>query len=101
MLLVKEEVRLWPVVRYVGLNVVHSNVTLTLLFGVVKGVGMEKGPDKLAADVFQAELEMGMLVDGVMPAVEGSGANIESLLFGDFFRTDEAVGIARTGRRDG
>jgi len=51
---------------------------------------MEEGPDELAADIFEAEFEMGMLVDSVMAAVEGGGTDVEALLVGDFFRADEA-----------
>ncbi len=62
---------------------------------------MEEGPDELAADVFEAEFEMGVLVDGVMATVESSGANVEALLVGDFFRADEARGVAGAGGGNG
>jgi hypothetical protein len=50
---------------------------------------MKEGPDKLAADIFQAEFEMRMLVDGVVSAEEGTSADVETLLVGDFFRANE------------
>jgi hypothetical protein len=68
-----------------------------LLLGIVEGVGVEKGPDELAADILQAEFEMGVLVDGVMAAVESGGADVEALLVGDFFGDDQARGIASAG----
>jgi hypothetical protein len=42
----------------------------------------------LARDIFQAKLEMGVLVDGVMAAVERGCADVEALLVGDFFGAD-------------
>ena len=62
---------------------------------------MEKGPDELAADVFEAEFERGVLKDGVMAAVEGGGADVEALLVGDFFGGDEMVSVAGAGGGDG
>ena len=47
--------------RNVGLGAVESDVALALLFGIVKRMRVEKGPDELAADVFEAEFEMGVL----------------------------------------
>jgi hypothetical protein len=72
-----------------------------LLLGIVEGVGVEEGPDKLAADVFEAEFERGVLEDGVVAAVEGGGADVEALLVGDFFGSDEMVGVAGAGGGDG
>src|SRR6267143_6341782 len=87
--------------RDVGLRAVESDVALALLLGIVKGMGVEEGPDELAADVFEAEFEMSMLIDGVMTAVEGGGADVEALLVGDFLGANEARGITGTGSRDG
>ena len=81
----------------VGLDMIHSDVALTLLFGIVEGMGVEKGPDELAANVFEAELEGGVLKDGVMAAVKGSDADVEALLVGDFFGSNEMVGVAGAG----
>jgi len=42
-----------------------------------------------------------VLEDGVMAAVEGSGADVDALLVGDFLGPDEARGVAGAGRGDG
>ena len=44
--------------RNVGLDAVQADVALALLLGIVEGMSVEKGPDELAADVFEAEFEM-------------------------------------------
>jgi hypothetical protein len=62
---------------------------------------VEKGPDELAADIFEAEFEMSVLVDGVMAAVESRGADVEALFVGDFFGGDEARGVAGARGGDG
>ena len=85
----------------VGLRAVEADVTLALLLGIVEGVGVKERPDELAADIFEAEFEMGMLVDGVMAAVERGGADVEALLIGDFFGHDEARGVAGARGGDG
>ena len=64
-------------------------------------MGVKEGPDELAADIFEAEFEMGVLVNGVMAAVEGGGADVEALLVGDFFGDDEARCVASAGGGDG
>ena len=61
---------------------------------------VQERPDELAADVFQAEFKMRVLVDGVMAAEKGAGADVDALLFGDFFGTDQARGIAGARRGD-
>src|SRR5271154_2333760 len=76
------------------MSAIQANIALALLFGIVKRVSVKKRPDELAADVFQAEFEMRMLVDGVMAAVEGGRADVEALLIGDFVGGDQARGIA-------
>src|SRR5207249_9292467 len=48
--------------RYIGLRAVEAHIALALLLGIVKGMRVEKGPDELAANVFEAEFEMGVLV---------------------------------------
>src|SRR6266700_1484955 len=45
----------------VGLGAVHANVALRLLLGIVERMGVEEGPDELAADIFEAEFEMSVL----------------------------------------
>jgi len=85
----------------VSLHAIHADVALTLLFGVVERVCVEKRPDELAADVFEAEFERGVLEDGMVSAIECGGADVEALLVGDFFRSDEMVGVAGAGGGDG
>src|SRR5271169_2694231 len=94
---VEEEGRVWDV----GLRAIEADVALALLFGIVERVRVEEGPDELAADVFQAEFEMRVLIDGMVAAVESGGANIEALLVGDFFGADEAGGVAGARGSDG
>ncbi len=79
------------------MRAVQAHVALALLLGIVKGMRVEEGPDELAADVFEAEFEMSVLVDGVMAAVESGGANVEALLVGDFFGADEAGRVTGAG----
>ena len=87
--------------RDVGLGAIHADVALALLFGIVEGMRVEKGPDELAADVFQAEFEMRVLIDGVMAAEKSGGADVEALFVVDFFRADEARGVAGARGGDG
>jgi hypothetical protein len=62
---------------------------------------VEKGPDELAAYVFQAKLEMRVLVNGVVAAEEGAGADVKTLFVGDFFMADQARRITGARGRDG
>ncbi len=55
----------------VSMDAIHADVALTLLLGVVERMCVEKRPDELATDVFEAEFERGVLEDGVVAAVEG------------------------------
>src|SRR5258705_859968 len=87
--------------RDVGLRAVEADVTLALLLGIVEGVSVEERPKELARDIFEAEFEMGVLENGVMSAVEGGGADIETLLVGDFFGADEARCVTGAGGGDG
>ncbi len=80
---------------------VKVNVALALLLGIVKGMRVEKRPDELTADVFEAKFEVSVLIDGVMAAVESSGANVDALLVRDFFRADEARRVASARGGDG
>src|SRR5215472_3308798 len=85
--------------RNVGLRAVEAYIALALLLGIVKRMGVKKRPDELAADVFEAEFEMSVLVDGVMAAVKRGGADVEALLVGDFFGSDQPRRV--TGARGG
>ena len=75
--------------RDICLRAVQTDVALALLLRVVERMGVQKGPDKLPADIFEAKLEMSVLIDGVMSAEKRSGTDIDALLFGDFFRMDQ------------
>src|SRR2546430_12275223 len=81
----------------VGVRAIHANVTLALLLGIIERMRVGEGPDKLTAYVFQAEFEMGVLIDRVMPAEESGGADVEALLVVDFFWSNEARRIAGAG----
>jgi hypothetical protein len=83
------------------LRAIHSNVALALLFGIVEGMRVKKRPDELTADVFQAEFEMGVLINGVMAAEESGGTDVETLLVVDFFGADEARRVAGARGGDG
>ena len=74
----------------VGLGAIETDVALALLFGIVKGMGVEEGPDELTADVFKAELEVSVLVNGVVAAIKSGCADVEALLVGDLFGSDKA-----------
>ncbi len=87
--------------RHVGLGFVEPHVALALLFGIIERMRVEKRPDELAADVFEAEFEMGVLENGVVSAIKSGRANIDALLFGDFFGRNDARGIAGSRGGDG
>ena len=83
------------------MHLVHADIALALLLGIVEGMGVEEGPNEMAADIFEAEFEMGVLENGVMAAVEGGGADVEALFVGDFFGDNQARGVAGTRGGDG
>ena len=87
--------------RHISLGAVEADVALALLLGIVERMRVKERPDQLAADVFEAEFEMGVLVDGMVTAVEGGGADVEALFVRDFFGADQARGIASSGGSDG
>src|SRR5215469_3103396 len=62
---------------------------------------VQERPDELAADVFEAELEMRVLVDRVVPAIKRGGADVEALLIRYFFRRDQARSVAGARGGDG
>jgi hypothetical protein len=95
--LVEEERDRWNV----GLGAIEADVALALLLGIVEGMRVEKRPDELAADIFETKFEMGVLVDGVMAAIKGGGADVKALLVSDFFVGDEMGGIAGARGGDG
>ena len=57
-------------------------------------MSVQERPHELAADVFQAELEMGVLVDGVVPAIERGRADVQPLLVGDLFGRNQSRRVA-------
>ena len=78
----------------VGLGTVHADITLALLLGIVERMGVKERPDELAADIFETEFEMRVLIDGMVAAEKSGGAYVETLLVGDFFWSDEMRGVA-------
>src|SRR5690348_13841071 len=86
--------------RNISLRTIQAHIALALLLGIVKGMGVEKRPDELATDVFKPELEMRVLIDGVVAAIVGGRADQRSLLVIDFFRPDQARGVTRPRGRD-
>ncbi len=87
--------------RHIGLSAVEANVALALLLGVIERMRMQKGPDKLPADVLEPKFKVGVLVDGVVAAEERSRADVYALLLGDFVGLDQPsrVASARCGNR--
>src|SRR5258708_38243916 len=61
---------------------------------------VQERPKKRRDDVLQAELEMRVLIDGVVPAVERRRADVDPLLFGNFLGPDDTRRIARARRGD-
>ena len=70
------------------MGAIQPDIALALLLGIIERMGVEEGPDKLAADIFKSKFEMSVLVNGVVAAVKSACADIEALLVGDFFRAD-------------
>ena len=70
------------------MRTIQADIALALLLRVIERMGVQKGPDKLSAHIFESKFEMGVLVDGVMAAVKRACADIEALLVGNFFRPD-------------
>ena len=60
---------------------------------------VQEGPHQLAADVFQPEFKMRVLIDGMVAAEKGGGADVEALLVGDFLGPNQARRV--TGPRGG
>jgi hypothetical protein len=79
---------------------VEAHVTLALLLGVVEGMSVKKGPYELTANVLNPKLEVSVLIDGVMPAIESGGTDVEALLVGDFVGSNQAGRVASSGGRN-
>ena len=56
--------------RHIGVRAIQPHIALALLLRIVKRVRVQKRPDELPADIFEPELKMRVLVNGVMPAVK-------------------------------
>src|SRR5487761_1676369 len=87
--------------RNVRLSAIEADVSLALLFGIVERMGVKEGPYKLSAHVLEAKFEMRVLIYGVMPAIKSGRADIDALLFRDFFRANDPRRIARARGSDG
>ena len=55
----------------------------------------------MAADIFEAEFERGVLKNGVVAAVKGGRADVETLFVGDLLGCDEMIGVAGARGGDG
>jgi len=62
---------------------------------------VEKRPDELAADVFEAEFEMSVLIDGVVSTVKSCRTDIKALLVSNFVVGNEAWCVAGARSGDG
>ena len=93
--------KLLDVRRNIGQGAVEPHVALALLLGIIKRMRVQERPDELAADVFEAELKMRVLVDGVVAGVESRRADGGALLLGDFVGRDQARRVAGARRGDG
>ena len=60
-------------------RLVQLDVALTLLLGVVERVAVQERPDELPRDVLETELEVRVLVDGVVTALVGQPADVLAL----------------------
>jgi hypothetical protein len=87
--------------RDVSQGAVEAHVSLALLLGIIKRMRVQKRPDELAADVFEAKLKMRVLINGVMAGEEGGRADGGALLVGDFLGRNQARRIAGARSGDG
>jgi len=71
--------------RDVGLRAVEADVTLALLLGIVKRMGVEEGATNWRG-YFPGRIRNGRGWKRVMSAVKGGGADVEALFVGDFLR---------------
>ncbi len=79
---------------------VEAHVALALLLGVVEREGVQEAPHELARDSRERELEGGVLIDGVVTALEGERADVAALAIGDLVDFDDARRVAGAGGRD-
>ena len=69
--------------RHVSARAVHLHVALRLLLGVIERMRVQERPDELPAHVFQAEFEVCVLKNGVMPGVKRGRADGQPLFLGN------------------
>ena len=81
--------------RHVRPRLLQFDVALARLLGVVEGIPVQDAPHELARDVFEAELEVGVLIDGVMACLERERADRVALAIRDFVDGDDPRRIAR------
>jgi len=62
---------------------------------------VKERPNELAADIFEAKFECSVLENGVVAAIEGCRAYVETLLVSDFFGRNEMVGVTGACGRNG
>src|SRR5690348_5749503 len=86
--------------RDVSLRSVQSHVALALLLGIVEGMCVQERPDKLPANILQAEFEMRVLIDRVVAAVKRRRANIDALFLCDLLGNDQTRRITCARRGD-
>ena len=79
-------------------RLLQLDVALARLLGVVEGIAVQDAPDELPRDVLESELEVCVLVDGVMARLERECANRVALAIRDLVDCDNARGIARARR---
>ena len=79
---------------------VEPHEALALLLGVVEGEAVQEGPDELAGDPRQRELEGGVLIHRMVPSPVGQRPDAPPLAIRDLVGTDDARRVAGAGRRD-
>ena len=86
--------------RHVRRHLVEAHVALALLLGVVEREAVQEGPDQLARDPGERELEGRVLEHRVVTALEGERADAAALALGDLVRLDHARRVAGARRGD-
>ena len=82
--------------RHERARLLQLDVALAGLLRVVERVRVEERPHEMARDVLESELEVRVLIDGVVAGVEGERADGVALLLGDLVGADDAGRIAGT-----
>ena len=87
--------------RHEGPRFLQLHVALAALLRVVERVGVQHAPHELPRDVLEPELEVGVLEDRVVAALEGQRADRVALLVGDLVGADHPRRVAGAGGGDG